>query len=129
MTWKYIISSVWILFYFKRKCIYSSDAMEDYASILIYCSYTGNVLLILLWHFCLYHIWFFFSSSENLTANNHCKYDMQCNGTKFARVCNNSRCECQSGYILIGNNCYPGKGSLYLIQVFNVQSLTYTKIR
>lgn len=67
------------------------------------------------------------SLSENLTVGHTCKYDMQCNGTEFASVCNNGRCECQSGYIQNGSNCYQGKDSLYLIPAF-VKSLTYTNI-
>lgn len=49
-----------------------------------------------------------FSLSENLMVDHSCSYSMQCTGTEFASVCNNRRCECQSGYILNGNNCYLG---------------------
>lgn len=41
-----------------------------------------------------------------------CLYGMQCTGTEFASLCQNSRCKCQSGYTSIGYNCYPGRNAL-----------------
>lgn len=55
-----------------------------------------------------YSIMAIFSLSENLTVGHSCSYSRQCTGTEFANVCNNRRCECQSGYILNYSNCYLG---------------------
>lgn len=56
--------------------------------------------------------------SENVTVGHSCLHQRQCTGTELASVCNNDRCECQPGYILIGNKCFQGKESLNLISFF-----------
>lgn len=40
-----------------------------------------------------------------------CEFDWQCNGTKFANVCDRYHgvCLCSPGYINIDRKCYPGK--------------------
>lgn len=74
----------------------------------VYCLYLFYVLYIYTGTCFTYLILTLFSLSENLTVSHSCLYDMQCTGTEFASVCNNRRCECQSGYILNGTNCYLG---------------------
>lgn len=55
-----------------------------------------------------YFIMAYFSLLENLTVGHSCLYNMQCTRTKFANVCRNQQCECQSGYIFDDSNCYLG---------------------
>lgn len=62
--------------------------------------------------------------AQHVTVGHSCLYNLQCTGTQFASVCNNDRCECHSGYILIDNNCYPGKERVYI--KFYFESLVYT---
>ncbi|XP_052678267.1 prion-like-(Q/N-rich) domain-bearing protein 25 [Crassostrea angulata] len=57
----------------------------------------------------------------NVTVGHYCSYQQQCTGTEFASVCNNRRCDCQTGYILIRNNCYQGKVTIGKWCVFDVQ--------
>lgn len=52
--------------------------------------------------------------AKNVTVGHSCLYNWQCTGTQFASICDHYRCECQSGYMLIDNNCYPGKESVYI---------------
>lgn len=63
--------------------------------------------------------------SGNVMFGHSCLYGMQCTGTEFASLCQNGQCKCQSGYTLIGYNCYPGKNAL--ITLF-VQWITFTNI-
>lgn len=37
-----------------------------------------------------------------------CEFDWQCNGTKFANVCDHNLCSCSPGYIQIDRKCYLG---------------------
>lgn len=54
---------------------------------------------------CVFH----FFLTRNLTVGTVCFYDLQCTGKKLSGLCSSGVCTCQKGYILIGNNCYPGK--------------------
>lgn len=78
--------------------------------------YAQNIVafFVLLQHFLLL--------AKNVTVGHSCLYDWQCTGTQYASVCDHYRCECQPGYILIDNNCYPGKESVYTA----LESLVYT---
>lgn len=54
--------------------------------------------------------------AKYVNVGHSCLYNSQCTGTQFASVCDHYHCECQSGYtcILIDNNCYPCKQSVYI---------------
>nr|XP_034306362.1 uncharacterized protein LOC105333042 [Crassostrea gigas] len=41
-----------------------------------------------------------------MTINQSCLYNRQCTGTKFAGLCRSQKCTCDTGYMLIDNNCY-----------------------
>lgn len=64
--------------------------------------------------------------AKNVIVGHSCLYNSQCTGTQFASVCDHYQCECQSGYILIDNNCYPGKQSVY--KKFYFSKVYYTPI-
>lgn len=62
--------------------------------------------------------------AQHVIVGHSCLYNSQCTGTQFASVCDHYQCECHSGYILIDNNCYPGKESVNI--KFYFESLIYT---
>lgn len=94
---------------FTRKCICLRCNSEVYIYIND-CIYTGRFFTFL--------ILTLFSLSQNVMVSHSCSYDMQCTGTEFASTCQNGWCYCQSGYILIGYNCYPGKKVLIGLHYF-----------
>lgn len=51
----------------------------------------------------------FFLHSVKVTIGDECAFNLQCNGTKFATVCDHGSCLCSPGYIQIDRKCYPGK--------------------
>lgn len=44
-----------------------------------------------------------------MTINQPCLHNRQCTGTKLAGLCRSGKCTCDTGYMLIDNNCYKGK--------------------
>lgn len=55
------------------------------------------------------HFFYFFLQSVRVTIGGTCDFNLQCNGTEFATVCDHGSCSCSPGYIQISRKCYPGK--------------------
>lgn len=58
-------------------------------------------------YFLFNHSVFFFKG--NIAVGGSCEHNKQCTGTADANICRSRKCACQTGYILIENNCYEGK--------------------
>lgn len=57
--------------------------------------------------FCSIILFSFFKG--DIAVGGSCEHNKQCTGTADANICRSRKCACQTGYILIENNCYEGK--------------------
>lgn len=58
-----------------------------------------------------------------------CEFDLQCNGTEFANVCEQGICSCNPGYIQINRTCYMYQGKIFHANDKNYFILVNTKMR
>lgn len=49
-----------------------------------------------------------FIIQENIPVGGFCSHDTQCTGSEHAELCQNSKCRCSNGYILIDSECKRG---------------------
>lgn len=54
-----------------------------------------------------------FIIQENIPVGGFCSHDTQCTGSEHAELCQNSKCRCSNGYILIDFECKRGMFLLY----------------